>query len=138
VGIAYQATPKTVVRLGYGRSFDIGVFGSEFGHTATQNLPVLAAQQLNPASFTGSVFNLSTGPPAPSFIAIPPSGQFPLRDGVSAFVLPAKMRLPTVDAWNVTVQQAITPTLSLHLSDHPKPANEYHLKTGQRERRLGH
>ncbi|MGB6474112.1 MAG: hypothetical protein WBF04_08515 [Candidatus Sulfotelmatobacter sp.] len=24
------------------------------------------------------------------------------------------------------------------LSDHPKPANEYHLKTGQRERRLGH
>jgi hypothetical protein len=24
------------------------------------------------------------------------------------------------------------------LSDHPKPANEYHLKTGQREQRLGH
>jgi Tfp pilus assembly protein PilF len=24
------------------------------------------------------------------------------------------------------------------LSDHPKPANEYHLKTGQRERRPGH
>ena len=26
----------------------------------------------------------------------------------------------------------------LTLSDHPKPANEYHLKTGQREQRLGH
>jgi hypothetical protein len=24
------------------------------------------------------------------------------------------------------------------LSDHPKPATEYHLKTGQRERRPGH
>src|SRR5439155_9412149 len=31
-----------VVRLGYGRSFDIGVFGSVFGHSVTQNLPVLA------------------------------------------------------------------------------------------------
>jgi outer membrane receptor protein involved in Fe transport len=113
LGIAYQATPKTVVRLGYGRSFDIGVFGSEFGHTVTQNLPVLAAQQLNPTSFTGSVFNLSDGPSAFTFTAIPSSGQFPLPDGVSAFVLPARMRLPTVDAWNVTVQQAITATISL-------------------------
>jgi transposase-like protein len=26
----------------------------------------------------------------------------------------------------------------VNLSDHPKPANEYHLKTGQREQRLGH
>ena len=26
----------------------------------------------------------------------------------------------------------------LILSDHPKPANGYHLKTGQREWRLGH
>ena len=50
VGIAYQITPKTVVRMGYGRSYDIGVFGSLFGHTVTQNLPVLANKQ-------------STGPP---------------------------------------------------------------------------
>ena len=44
IGIAYQLNEKTVVRTGYGRSFDIGVFGSIFGHTATQNLPVLANQ----------------------------------------------------------------------------------------------
>jgi hypothetical protein len=113
LAIAYEATPKTVVRVGYGRSFDIGVFGSVFGHTATQNLPVLAAQQLNPPTYTGSVFNLTTGPPAPTFPAIPPSGQFLLPDGISASVLPRKMRLPTVDAWNVTVQREITPTLSL-------------------------
>ena len=42
LGIAYQVTPKTVVRAGYGRSYDIGVFGSNFGHTVTQNLPVSA------------------------------------------------------------------------------------------------
>jgi outer membrane receptor protein involved in Fe transport len=113
LGIAYQATPKTVLRMGYGRSFDLGVFGSNFGHTATQNLPVLIAQQINPSSNTGSVFNLSTGPPAPEFPKVPPSGQFLLPDQVSAFVLPRRIRLPTVDAWNLTVQREITPTLSL-------------------------
>ena len=44
IGVAYQFDSKTVVRLGYGRSFDIGVFGSNFGHVVTQNLPVLAQQ----------------------------------------------------------------------------------------------
>ncbi len=44
LGIAYQVNPGLVLRAGYGRSFDIGVFGSVFGHTATQNLPVLATQ----------------------------------------------------------------------------------------------
>ena len=46
VGIAYQPDPKTVIRTGYGRSFDIGVFGTLFGHVVTQNLPVLANQSL--------------------------------------------------------------------------------------------
>ena len=48
VGIAYQISPKTVLRMGYGRSFDVGVFGSTFGHSVTQNLPVLARQEINP------------------------------------------------------------------------------------------
>jgi len=115
LGVAYQATSKTVLRLGYGRSFDIGVFGSVFGHNVTQNLPVLVQQQLNPSPFTGSVFSLSTGPPPPTFVAIPPSGQFLLPDQVSANALPNKLRLLTVDAWNITVQQEITPTLSLQV-----------------------
>ena len=52
LGVAYQLTPKTVVRAGYGRSYDIGVFGSNFGHTVTQNLPVLLKQNATPATFT--------------------------------------------------------------------------------------
>ncbi len=52
LGIAYQATPKTVVRMGYGRSYDIGVFGSNFGHTVTQNLPVLLKQNYDASTFT--------------------------------------------------------------------------------------
>ncbi len=113
LGVAYQPTPKTVVRMGYGRSFDIGVFGSVFGHTATQNLPVLVAQQIYPSSNTGEVFDLWKGPPAAPLITVPPSGQFRLPDQVNAFVLPRKIRLPTLDAWNLTVQHEITPTLSL-------------------------
>ena len=47
IGVTYQFDDKTVIRAGYGRSFDTGVFGSIFGHTVTQNLPVLANQQIN-------------------------------------------------------------------------------------------
>ena len=68
LGIAYQATPKTVVRLGYGRSFDIGVFGSIFGHTATQNLPVLVAQQLNPSSIPQAYSISRKDRPRPPFL----------------------------------------------------------------------
>jgi len=50
LGLAYAFSPKTVVRLGYGRSFDIGVFGSNFGHAVTQNLPVLANEQIRPST----------------------------------------------------------------------------------------
>src|SRR5262249_37597996 len=40
LGIAYEVTPKTVIRAGYGRSYDVGVFGVSFGHNVTQNVPV--------------------------------------------------------------------------------------------------
>ncbi len=82
LGIAYEVNPKTVVRLGYGRSFDIGVFGSNFGHTVTQNLPVLANQQINSASGDNKTeaFNFTTGPAAPAtaFPNIPSNGILPL------------------------------------------------------------
>ncbi len=49
-GATYQLTERTVLRAGYGRSYDIGVFGSLFGHTVTQNLPVLSSQDLSGAN----------------------------------------------------------------------------------------
>ena len=106
LGIAYQPTDKTVIRMGYGRSFDIGTFGSLFGHTVTQNLPVLSTQFLTTDTFQ-SVFNLSQGPPPPVFPAVPANGRLPLPDGVSANARPFKIRLPTLDAWNVTVQHRL-------------------------------
>lgn len=105
VGVAYQWTNKTVIRMGYGRSFDVGVFGSIFGHTVTQNLPVIAFQSLNPTGGNyNSVFNLAAGPPAPVFPTVPANGRLPLPIGIEGRARPFKQRLPTLDAWNVTVQ----------------------------------
>ncbi len=106
LGLTYQISEKSVLRMGYGRSFDLGVFGSTFGHAVTQNLPVLAIQENNTSSF-GSVFNLSQGPATPPFPEPDANGRFPLPDGVNSFVRPEKVRIPTLDAWNVTYQTEI-------------------------------
>lgn len=119
-GIAYQASPKTVVRIGYGRSFDVGMFGTIFGHTVTQNLPVLGTQQINPLpNGWDGAFNLSVGPPLedPATVLnnqpVGPDGNHIYPDGFRAWVMPFHTHMPTVDSWNATVQRQITPTLSL-------------------------
>ena len=85
LGVAYQINQKTVVRIGYGRSFDMGVFGSNFGHAVTQNLPVLAAQNVaavnNNALATNNniaAFKLDAGPPLFVFPTVPSNGLLPL------------------------------------------------------------
>ena len=114
-GATYQLNDRTVIRGGYGRSYDIGVFGSLFGHTVTQNLPVLSAQELSGADNFLSVFNLAQGPPAAVFPPVPSNGHITLPDGVFARVLPDKQRPPTVDAYNITVQHELMPLLSLEV-----------------------
>jgi hypothetical protein len=138
VGMAYQVNEKTVVRMGYGRSYDMGVFGSNFGHAVTQNLPVLAAQSVNPGvSNKETVFTLDAGPPAFVFPTIPSNGQFPLAgpacyqfstlnaDGTGGqtgqnctqpHIRPTYQRLPTLDAWNVTVQRQLDRSTSLEVA----------------------
>jgi hypothetical protein len=124
LGIAYQLTPKTVVRMGYGRSYDIGVFGSNFGHTVTQNLPVLLKQNLKASNLSSAsddynpIFTLADGPIAPDFGgAIPSNGFIPLTASLSGTHLrPIRQVLPAVDAWNVTVQRQVTNTISAEAS----------------------
>ena len=128
LSLAYKATDKLVLRAGYGRSYDIGVFGSLFGHTVTQNLPALAVQRLNAPSNFDRVFTLGSGPPAfTAFFgldntpknggkpnaSLPPDGRFFLPNGVFARAIPDKQRLPSVDAYNVTAQFQLTNTISL-------------------------
>jgi hypothetical protein len=114
IGAAYQIDEKTVVRAGYGRSFDTGVFGSIFGHTVTQNLPVLGNQQLVAATAISDVFTLNVGPQAPTILATPANGLIPNPgSSVGSSSRPNPLKFPTIDAWNLAVQRAITPTLTL-------------------------
>jgi outer membrane receptor protein involved in Fe transport len=146
LGVAYQMTPKTVIRAGYGRSFDLGVFGSDFGHVVTQNVPVLANQSLSgtagPASYA---FNLSDPtnntvpgigkplnatsplanytPPAansagqiPIIETLPGTGGASIGSSVAVKARPPTERLPTLDAWNVAVQHSLSPTVSVEVS----------------------
>ena len=130
LSVAYQFDPKTVVRMGYGRGFDIGVFGSNFGHVVTQNLPVLAQQSIQDTNINTAatnnrtpVFTLSQGPAPFSFAGIladiSSAGTLPLYgpDGtVQPRIRPTVQRLPTIDQWNATLQRQITPTINLTVS----------------------
>jgi hypothetical protein len=133
IGIAYQLTEKTVLRMGYGRSYDMGVFGSNFGHTVTQTLPVLAAQLAQNSSPNLTAFTLAQGPPVFNFPPIPASGTLPVAGPncyqsaffvngantqlcVQPHIRPTFQRLPELDAWNATVQHQITSTMSLEVA----------------------
>ena len=112
-GITYQISQKTVVRAGYGWSYMLGTFGSIFGHNVTQNLPVLAIQQVSaPNGFTG-VFNLATGPNPPTFPAPDQNGQFPLPDQVFGKARASSLIMPRVMQYNVTVQHQVFKDLSI-------------------------
>jgi hypothetical protein len=114
IGIMYQLDDKTVIRAGYGRSFDTGVFGSIFGHVVTQNLPVLASQTINAPTSTSAAFQMDAGPAPYVFPAVPSSGLLPAQGyAVSPKARPNPLHFPTIDAWNLSVQRAITPTLAL-------------------------
>jgi len=136
LSFAYAFDPKTVIRFGYGRGFDIGVFGSNYGHVVTQNLPVLARQNLtdtvtnpNATNTRSAVFTLNPdnasagltlGPPAfdfsPILGAISSAGTLPINgiDGATqGAARPLVQRLPTIDQWNATIQRQLTPTLNL-------------------------
>jgi len=117
IGIAYQFDPKTVIRAGYGRSFDIGVFGSIFGHNVTQNIPVLANQSISSPTTTTYSFNLANGPAPYVFPSVPDNGLLPSPGyAVNVKARPDGLRLPTLDAWNLSIQRSLTPTLSVTMA----------------------
>ena len=110
LGATYQINEKTVIRAGYGRSYDIGVFGSTFGHSVTQNLPVLArpgaerAEQLRRACSTWRRARRRR-----SSRTVPRERPLPAaRTASSRARCPTQQRLPDVDACNVTVQRQLT------------------------------
>jgi len=138
IGIAYQLNPKTVIRTGYGRSFDTGVFGSIFGHTVTQNLPVLANQSISNVTNISQAFCLgsptdnpgcnpgNSAPGQPITVggplqytppAVPANGLLPNPGyAVNSKARQNPLTFPTLDAWNLSFQRALTPALSLTIA----------------------
>ena len=128
IGIAYQMRPKTVVRIGYGRSFDIGVFGSNFGHAVTQNLPVLVhedigAHDVNSANINDNVavyqMSSAAGPPPAVFPTPRADGTIPLRgpqNSVDPRIRPTVQRVAAIDMWNATVEHQLTSTMTVEVS----------------------
>jgi len=113
IGMAYQITKKTVFRAGYGWSYNLGTWGSIFGHNVTQNLPVLAIQQLNSTNDFSNVFTLSNGPTAPTFPAVGSNGTFQLPAGVVGKARPTNLVMPVVYSYNATVEHQISQRISL-------------------------
>jgi hypothetical protein len=114
LSIAYQITPKTVIRAGYGWSYDLGVFGSNFGHNVTQNPPVLSQQNLTPAGGNyASVFNLAQGPPSLTPVTVSANGTFALPLDISPKFRPATVTLPTVYQYNLSLQRQLTNRIAL-------------------------
>jgi Carboxypeptidase regulatory-like domain len=127
VSAAYQITPKTVIRAGYGWTYSLGVFGNNFGHNVTQNVPVLANQTLTQSNTCNntfcSVFNLNAGPPAfnaanyqgASYVPNPQTGTFtwPAGTTISPFTRPGTLTMPTFYLYNFTVQQQLTNKISV-------------------------
>ena len=126
LGIAYLINPTTVIRAGYGRSFDAGYAGDIFGIAATQNPPVTVDQNIQAGGF-----NLANGPP--EFILPQPVHIFPCwisrqrmlgilmwfhgypASGTALYALPSQVRVPTVDSWNLTFQHELTSHLYFEL-----------------------
>ena len=116
VGLAWQVHPHTVFRAGYGRSYGQGWSGDTFGLVLTYSYPTAVTQNITPAAANAPIsFNLSQGPPTYTFPPIPSDGNYALPDGISLSTRPLTMRIPTLDAWNVMVQQQFTHSLALQI-----------------------
>src|SRR6202012_5977617 len=82
LALAYMVTPKTVLRAGYGWSYDTGDGGIIFNE-ANISYPVVIQQSNTPVNASQGIFTLANGPvtiPAP---VLNGAGEVPLPAGVT-------------------------------------------------------
>lgn len=113
LGIAYQLDSKTVIRSGFGIGYDLGTFGSNFGHNVTQNPPTLSNQSIQPANGFTDVFTLSQGPSALVPITVSSNGTFPLPAGINPKFRPAVFTPLATYQYNLTAQRQLTSKIAL-------------------------
>ena len=118
LGIAYRLTSKTVIRTGYGRSFNAAGVGAVFAQNPELDPPVQFVQNLNPPNpYVSAVPTfLTTGRPPAPYPPIGSTGRYPLPDGIQVYFFfdsPNAYRIPLSDFWNFSVQHQITPTMTV-------------------------
>ena len=119
LGIAYQLRPKTVVRVGYGRSFTPSAFGAVFGQAPDYDPPITNGQAIPQANPYLPDLNLLIGPPLPVTPSVGSNGRYPLPVGIGVvyfFDPPGSYRFPYADFWNLTIQHTFTSTLSAEVA----------------------
>ncbi len=119
LGIAYQLQTNTVIRAGYGSSFNTAGYGSIFGQGAEYNPPALTVQTVPQVYPYSPDFDLLTGPPAPPYPPVGANGMYPLPDGVSPFNFfwpLGAYRVPEAYFWNLTIQHEFAKGLSFQVA----------------------
>jgi hypothetical protein len=122
LGVAYQLNERTVIRAGYGHSYNASGLGAVFGQNPDIQPPIVVPQSNtspNPytPAFPGSL--ATTGPPLPVPPPVGPDGRYKLPDGIFIFyyVYPLdSFRIPLAQFWNLTLQREIRPNLTAEVA----------------------
>jgi hypothetical protein len=107
-GFAYQLHPTTVLRGAVGQVYDnVGFFGTIFGSSLTQNIPVVNQENIGNSSAKQPVYSYATLPAQAPQMAIPANGLIPIVNGIGYNVRPNRLILPKVDQFNLSLQQQL-------------------------------
>jgi len=117
LGVAWQARENTVVRAGYGRVYGMGWSGDTFGEVLTFSYPTAFVQDDTPpnVNYWAVQLNGANGPTIAPFPTIPSDGNFPLPNNIQLPTRPLTMRIPTLDAWNLTIEQRLSGSATLQI-----------------------
>jgi Carboxypeptidase regulatory-like domain/TonB dependent receptor len=116
-GFAYQVHPNTVIRGAFGQVYDdVGFFGTIFGSSLTQNIPVVNSENVGSTSGTTPVYSYATLPAQAPQMAIPSNGLIPIVNGIGYNVRPNKLLLPKVDQFNLSLQQQVTQQMTFTIA----------------------
>jgi len=117
LGIAWQARQNTVVRAGYGRVYGMGWSGDTFGEVLTFSYPTAFVQDNSPPNinYWSVQLNGTYGASLAAFPPIPADGNFPLPNNIQLPTRPLTMRIPTLDAWNLTIEQRLSASTTLQI-----------------------
>lgn len=121
-GLAYRMTDKTVIRAGFGISYEPFPDNTyAYNFPVKQNNSFNSANSLSPALLpdgTPSTFAKGFPPPLPA--SIPANGiipaNTPLLISQSYFVIPKDFKNPYVETWNLAIQRSLPSNFTLDVA----------------------